>query len=341
MGIVACSKCGVPKRVGAKHEWKDNGVIVARGSDMRGVWMESDLLGAVLGGIEEQLGISIDNIVIDAKRRGAKIYVDSMLAGPRGAPLHFRPLRKIAYLYMIRQAEAIGLAKSRIASYKAGDSLLLEAELVYHDPIFTGDVCGAFESIERIRARAGYEREGNITRIEINAWEDAPEEERLQVDYGKPGPARAGFERCQACGTPLQVRNWYWDLENGKVTDGASGEWIIFIDIGGINAVFRELERELGEDIPHMLAEQTRSFYRGLRERKPDAFQQGIAFIKTRGFGVPASDNPSPEEMAAGIEILNPFNAPMVAGAVVGSLVDGDTFGWKVSPEGALKVLVG
>lgn len=339
MAADKCAECGVPKRVGAKHRWKDNGVIVAKGSDMRGVWMEGDLLSAVLGGIEERLGIPIDHIIIDAKRRGAKIYVDNVLAGPLGKALRLKRLRKLAYDYMIKQAEAIGLAQPRILSYKPGQHLVLEALNVYNNAIFTGDVCGAFESIEGTRAKAEYEEGSEKTTIRIETWHDAPDEERLWIDYGDPLPAQAGFSRCSSCGTPKGASRWQWNLEQGRVIDGSSGAWLIFIDIGGINAVFRELERELGEEIPQVMMDSARRFYAGLREKGAKEAHGDLSFLALRGFGVPVPHAPTREDLANGIKVLNPFNMPIVAGAVAGIMADGEEkVGWTGTPEAHLEL---
>lgn len=339
MGIGVCRSCGVPKRVGRKHEWKDTGVIVARQTDQRGVWMESGLLETVLGGIEEQLGIPIDHIIIDAKRRGAKLYVDNILTGPTGMILRFKLLRRAGYTYMIKQAEAIGLAQPKISEYRAERSFVLEARFVYHDAIFTGDVCGAFESIEGIRARPSYERSGEYTTIRIEAWENAPEEERLQVEYATPKPAQAGYSRCPVCGTPQEIAEWRWDPERGKVMDSATGEWLIFIDIGGLNAVFRELENELGEEIPRLIADLTREFYSRLRNDHRGKTLEDLSFLKIRGFGVPESGIPTGEDPTKGTVIRNPFNASIVAGAAAAVCCGEDEgFDWKSPEDGVVEV---
>lgn len=89
----SCRHCGVPRRFHAKHEYLDNGIIVTKGSDLRGIFIERALLRDIIEGIESRLGIPIERIVIDAKRRDAKLYVDDVLSGLLGRILRLKRLR--------------------------------------------------------------------------------------------------------------------------------------------------------------------------------------------------------------------------------------------------------
>jgi hypothetical protein len=301
--------------VAAKHTWKDNGVIETRPVALRGVWMERDLLQGVIDGIQESLGLPIDHLVIDAKRRDARLYVDNMLHGLAGKVIRHRLIRKAAYSYMIGQAASIGLARAKVLEYRAGEYLLGRAENVYQESVFAGDVCGCFESVERVRAKAFRNSVGDTFILKIEAWPDGPEEERLELERSPEADARVSFQRCGRCGLPREAADWRWEYDKGLVFDGSTGRRIVFIDTGGINAVFRELASELGEEIPRIIADKTRRFYEELFPTAP-VKTPDLRLLEVRGYGVPEIISPSPEELAAGLKVSNPFNPPMVAGAV-------------------------
>ncbi len=312
----ACGGCGVPRRVAAKHIWKDNGIIETRPIALRGVWMERDLLQGIISRIEKSLGLPIDRIIIDAKRRDARLYVDNMLHGLAGRLVRLRPVRKAAYSYMIGQAASIGLARAKVLEYRPGEYLLGQATDVYQQAVFTGDVCGCFESVEGIRAKPYGAMMGDAFVLRIEAWPEGPEEERLELERTPEVEAHVSFRRCGRCGLPEEVSGWRWDYGRGMVFDGTTGQRIVFIDTGGINAVFRELAAELGEEIPRLIAEETRGFYSGLFSGTPAGRKPNLRMLEIRGYGVPAATDPDKEQCAAGLRVSNPFNAPMVAGAI-------------------------
>lgn len=339
MNVGKCSSCGTPKRVATKHEWRNDGVIVSRESDLRGIWVESGLLHAVLDGIEEQLGVPIDHIVIDAKRRDAKLYVANLLKGHQEMLLGLKPIRRVAYLSTIRQASALGLANTHLLEYRPERLLVLRADHVYHEPLFAGDTCGAFEAIEGVRAVPSYGKVGRSTFLAIEASMDAPEDERLEPEADSTVPSWITYNRCPACGLPLEVSSWKWDIRDGHVEDGNTGEWIVFMNIGGFNAVFRELVRELGEDIPGLAAGLCRSYYEGLRDKHSRSPFNGLSFMKLRGFGTPEHENPTRDELSEGVVVRNAFNGPIVAGmvAAVYGKAGGDV-SWEDTAPGTLTV---
>lgn len=325
--------------MGSKHQWLENGVIVTKGTALRGVFIESSLLGSVFDGIAERLGIPIGHIVIEAKRRDAKIYVDSMMKGLSGRIMKTKLLRRTAYDYMVKQAAAIGLAYVEILDYRPGESLILMMDSIYNPSLFTGDVCGAFESIEGVRAKAVHGMVGERLFMMVQAWPDEPEEERLELGEESWIHALSSGQLCPSCGVPSDLSRWNWSVEEGKVTDDVTGEWLVFVDTAGINAVFRELERELGEDIPMMIADLSREYYLRLDRKKGAPFLQDLRFLEYRGYGVSESVYPRTENGGKSVVIRNPWNAAMVAGCVSAACgLDGSTVVWDEPKEGKMAV---
>ena len=307
----------------------------------RGILVERDVFAGTLEHIEETLAMPIDHIVIDAKRQDAKLYVDDVVSGIPGMIVRLRPFRRLGYLIMVRQAAAIGLAAAKLLRYKPGVEFVGRAHPVYHPVLFVGDVCGAFESLERKRAMPYYGRIGEALYCELHVDASLPADERLELERTPEVPAQAGFRRCGACGVPLGVNNFRWELAQGKIIDRTTGEWIIYIDVEGLNAILRELEEELGEDIPRMVSRHCFNVYRRLARAFPASYLENLAFMKVRGFGVPDRDDPTRQELEAGVAIRNAFNPPLIAG-MVAAIYGGDDpeFGWEVPEPGVLLVKV-
>lgn len=342
MGVLSCGECGIPRLISLMHRWRDDGILVSRMGAVRGIFIERGAFAGSLDSIEEALGAPIDHIIIEAKRRDAKLYVDDILAGPLGAAVRLRPLRRLSYLVIIRQGATIGLAKSELLAYKPGERLIGRANPVYHPVLFTADVCGAFESIEGRRARAEYGRVGESWYAEMRTDENLPRDERLGLERTAEVPAQADHERCGACGVPRQIMGFRWETKEGKIIDTATGEWVIYINVAGLNAILRELEGELGETIPSLVCEHSFRYYRGLVERSSTGEFSDLAFMTARGWGVPEATNPTPQQLADGIKIRNAFNGPLIAGAVAAICGGGKAeYSWRDVEPGIVEVKAG
>ena len=78
-----------------------------------------------------------------------------------------------------------------------------------------------------------------------------------------------------------------------------------------------------------------------IKKEFPESHLENLAFLKDRGLGVPASEDPGPDELEAGLEIRNAFNGPILAG-LVAALYGGDDpdFGWDDLEPGVVKITV-
>ena len=67
--VQVCAECGVPEYITSEHVWLNDGLIAQR-RDQRHVvvFAESGNLDPLFSGIEEIIGVSIDRIVLAARR---------------------------------------------------------------------------------------------------------------------------------------------------------------------------------------------------------------------------------------------------------------------------------
>jgi hypothetical protein len=341
MGTMTCKGCGIPKLFCWGNRWTDDGILESQPIGMRRlIMMERELMMGIFQGLEERLGVSIEHLIFEAKRKDAVLYVSDLLPPLLGRFVRLSPLRRFAYMVMIKQAALIGLGKARMLEYEPGRRLVGRISPVYCKALFTGDVFGAFESIEGVKAKHNYGEIGDDLFFNIEPWEDAPEEGRLEPEEGIVVPATANYFRCDVCGLPREISFLRWEPETGKIIDSRTGEWVFIQGIGALNAVYRELEEELGEEIPHLVADLTWIYYQRMKDEHPQVFKD-LNFIKVRGLGVPDSDNPTPSELKKGLSIRNGFNGPMLAG-MVAAVMGGDypKWSWESPEEGVVKVTV-
>ncbi|MDY6795500.1 MAG: hypothetical protein SWK76_09535 [Actinomycetota bacterium] len=304
--------------------------------------IEKEVFSGILESIEDKLGVPIDHIIIDAKRRDAKLYVDDILSGVLGKVIRQPWLRVFGYKIMILQASYIGLAKMRLLSYKPGRRFIGVVESVYHPALFMGDVCGAFESLEGVRAKPEYGRVGDNWYMELTPSGEYPGEDRLELEKLPEVPARAGYDRCPECGVPRNIGDTLrWEPRRGKIVDKVTGKWIIYVDVEALDAILRELAKELGEEIDAQGVERSFKIYRDLKKEFPGSHLENLAFLKDRGLGVPASEDPGPDELKAGLEIRNAFNGPILAG-LVAALYGGDDpdYAWDNLKPGVVRITV-
>lgn len=68
------------------------------------------------------------------------------------------------------------------------------------------------------------------------------------------------LERCSTCGSPAGLSSFEWSLEEGIITNLSTGRRMALMGPDVLEAVFSELEVELGDVIPHAVVEAQRRF---------------------------------------------------------------------------------
>lgn len=267
-GVKLCRECGVPLMVSREHTWHDNGIITQnRDPDHRMVFVESGNIDGVFGGIEEILGLSIEKIIIESKRREVKEYVEKMLSPlARRAARHIGIGRVVGNLSMNGRAFGygdIGLVERRRKG-EDSDFITMSVRNPHSVLFFSGEVLGAWEAIDGRDHYVEREQVGDDTfhvtcRVGAHPMEL---QERLRVRSRRYKPGSIAYERCSTCDVPLNVAKYGWDLDAGTIKHPDHGRRMSVFGPRGMEAILDDLEAELGEAIPEVVIEAQRRYVR-------------------------------------------------------------------------------
>ncbi len=291
--VKLCPQCGVPEGVGKAHRWHSNGTITqVKDPDHRMVLSEAGSLDRLFERVEERIGLSIEPIIVEAKALSTRFYWESML--PRwkcSMALRVGFERLVEGLQ--QQGRVMGYGEIRFEDVRAvkgrPDYVSIRMKDPYSVPLFMGDFKGIFEAVAGIRASVEYERleDGWLRLMATNSGLPVEEPERLGIRYYPLKPGNIAMERCGRCLAPLALSSMEWDVEAGTILDRTSGRRMALFGPGGVNAVFRELELELGEDVSQVIveAEKQNTRERALRSEALMGVEKFREVTALRGLG--------------------------------------------------------
>jgi len=370
--IKVCDKCGVPLMVSGELSWDDNGVISSKSSPRnRWVFYESENIDPLFKGIEELIGMPIEHIVIESRRRETKKYIERVfpsevrrqlgLGGEAGEEGGLPPteeeretgiaISKNLTLSVIDVARVYGYGDQWLSDiWESGDEHPWRSAFMrnpYSLLLSTADILGSVEAFEQIDMRVKYEKTADDTYMLTAYPGEHPLElkgrlSRIRYDF-KPGDVH--YERCSICGAPEVVGCYIWDLEKGTITDPDTGRRMAIFGPHSIDSIFNDLELELGEAIPEMVIEAQRRYIQSAwsadewRRRAPD-FQRLLAL---RGLGNLAHFEGDREGLTVTLQ-NSCLHLPMVG--IVQALVemayraDSSTYEWDFAEDGDLTVTV-
>ena len=312
--IEVCDKCGVPLMVSGELSWDDNGVISSKSSPRhRWVFFESENIDPLFRGLEELIGVPIEHIVIESRRREARKYLERVFPPEVREILKYKgeasagggePLTQEEKETKKATAKAVTVSVHDVARiFGYGD--LVPGELWEQDHDFpwrstlvghpysllfnTAESLGSCEAFEGIDLWVEYEEVGEDKYRFTSYVAEHPIElkgrlKRKRYDF-KPGEIH--YECCPQCGVPNHIGRYIWDLDNGTITDPDTGRRMAIFGPMSLDSILDDLEDELGEAIPELVIESGRRYIRSAwstdewRRRAPD-FQRMIAL---RGLG--------------------------------------------------------
>lgn len=267
--LIRCSMCGTPRHIYRQIIWRDNGTVCQRRNpDHRSVFIESENIDGVFRGIEEIIGLPIEHIVIESRSRSAADYLEHIL------PAAAKPLLRLIGLkpvirQMGRMIKALGYGDLELVEMKIkgreDDYLTLRIRGPYSLPMVRGDIAGAvqvfdgryFSTTVRQTAPTEYELTGRVD-------ENPPDlRERLAWRIYNYKEENIELERCPSCGVPKAFSQFEYDIEKGIIRSKATGRRLVGIGPAALEAIFDELEREIGDTIPQVVIDAQRRFVTG------------------------------------------------------------------------------
>ena len=341
-------ECGVPKRFVKEHAWLDNGTIVQRENpDHRMIFIENENIQCTFSGVEEIIGMSIERIITEAKRRATFDFVDHMLPGIVKAIVKLVGLRPV-----VNNVTALGMVMGfgdvRLDSIRRvhgkGDYVVIRCKELYSLPLFSGDIAGTFNAADR--------REVGLTREEVGPDEHlitchiTPHplelQERLQTTEYSRKQGDIEFEPCPKCKGPMALTRYRWHTDRGVIISQTSGHRMIAIGPASLDAVIEELEKELGDTIPRVVVEAQKRFVRAGfysidEARSQESLREALAL---RGMG--NLKEITWKENGLSFRLENPCLVPVLVGLVQGifEMVTGrdSKVEWEHTADGDLVV---
>jgi hypothetical protein len=265
-----CPECGAPGYMTSEHIWLPSGAIVqTKDPSHRMVFFEPENIDPLFQGIEKIIGVPIEQIIIDSKRRATRDYISKLV------PEQVKEmLRKKELDIRVMQSRQMDLAwimgSGRLTlldiRYELDDDdfILERAENPYSIPMLCGDIIGVNEGT--------LDRDLGCTYVQVSpdvydfrAFVSTHPEELEDRAQRKVYTDREGdieLEKCSVCGAPKALSTLQWDTEKGTIRNKYTGRRMTLNGETPMQATFEELEEELGETIPQVVVEAQRLFTR-------------------------------------------------------------------------------
>jgi hypothetical protein len=291
--IKPCKECGVPFMVSKGHTWNSNGVLTqADNPDNRMTFYEANNFVGAFGRLAGMIGMPIDKIIVESKRREAKEYVEKMLS-----PLARRVARTVGVRMVAdnlsKTGRTLGFGDVGLVGFRRkgndDDYITLSVKGPHVIQFLSGETLGAWEAIDGRECNVTFEEKGdNQYHITCRVGSHPVElKERLQFRDYQYKPGDIDLKRCPSCGVPLDVAYYNWDLAEGTVRHPETGRRMAIVGPRGVEAIIDDLAAELGQAIPATVVEAQRQHVKQAMKDDdwkgaPTDYRQALAF---RGLG--------------------------------------------------------
>jgi len=311
------------------------------------VFMECDNTAGVFARIEEILGLSIERLINESVGRLTYEYVDNIVPGIVLKIFRMISLKPLA-ANVASLGRVIGLGDVELLSMRIkgdeGDYVTIGGRNLYYLPAYCGMVMGAMEALSGQECSMTYE-ETSPGYYEVTTHVSThPRElkERFQwPEYaGKAGDI--ALEKCSRCGGPKELSAYEWKMDDGMILRRSDGRRMLIDGPAETDAIFVELEKELGGDIPRVVIAAQRDFTKGGLHSPQEiadleTFRRMLAF---RGLGNVREMERDPERLRLRIE--NPCMHLLLVGLAQGLFElatsrDSDVQ-WSLAGDGDLRI---
>ncbi len=287
--VKLCPECGVPRRISKENRWQDNGAILTFDRDKvreRSAFYEVAGLNEFFRNVEALIGESMFRIIVEARRKDVLGFLEKYLSGMRGVLARSLGGR-IVYHNVATVGATFGLGHFEVREVKRGEYFTVYCRNVYSVPLLAGDLMATFNAVERLPAAIDIkEVEGGLVCTVSRGERDETISSRLEPVYVAPKPGSIRFERCTRCDTPLYMKDVVYDYGEGIITDKHTGRRMTFLSTSNMEAIFREFEQELGEEIMPVILEAQRDYAKKTLRGDELASQSDVRdFFAIRGLG--------------------------------------------------------
>ena len=285
--LEVCKTCGVPRMISTMFGWGDNGVISISGSPKaRMAFYGSGNIDNIFRGVEELIGVPIEHIVMERKRRDTRRFMERVFPEEikrTAAIFGERQIDKVSSVEPGRRQEILEIGEALNSQATAIGTVYGDGDIRYSDMwelwdtfpwrtqivrnpysviLFSADVLATVEAFEQRDMRVKYERVSDDIYLVSTVPGEHPIElaERLKRKVYETKPGDISYELCSECGVPQDVARCRWNLEEGTIIDPQTGRRMAFFDPAAIDTVFDDLEAELGESVPEMIIEAQRRY---------------------------------------------------------------------------------
>ncbi len=326
-----CGECGIPLAYARYLRWYPNGTII--GTDRgrtRLAFLETELINSIIEGISAYIGLDIQPVVVEAERRIGRRFIETIVPSAYVKLGLYRLPRDISVIeppsrYIFDHVAGLGYGRFFILSYKRRKRMTVLCRNPYSDGMLIGDSLGVWEFLEQKQGAYRGERENGMLRITLmETVEPRPHLEERLIPYAPVYlPGKLDYRICGGgCRLPaFPGKTYEWDLEEGVITDRRTGMRIACVPTASLDAVFRELEEELGQEIPRIINEITRrkvrDFLAGAALGGEDGFREQLREMPLRGFGNPFIERI--DDRSCVVRVENPFSPALLEGILAGA----------------------
>lgn len=331
-----CRECGFPRTFSRFFEWRSDGTIIGRDlarNESQISFLPCGELERVFDSLSETIGLSVDRFLTQAEKNvGKAFFANTPLKVLRHAPhnRHVRPeFVARAMVRLVRfYVAGLGFGIISVDSYRGGDSMVLR----FRNPCFAarlvGTSLGIYESVEKMPS-AAYEcsiQDGDL--VISMSHSDEPQESlsetRLYLERVQPGIGPLEYERCGRCGVPLEAAGSFaWNIEEGIIFNRHTREREVVGAVQSVNAMMRELELELGEEVLQVIFDAQKALelerLGAVEAPLADVFWKGyLEDLGLRGLGYPLHFER--RDGGVNVEIENPYNQVLYAAKIAAAL---------------------
>ena len=327
-----CSSCGIPRMFTRFFEWRSNGTLIGTGRARFPVTLiESGEFENLFDGLSSTIGTSIDRFMIQAQKDMGKALYDRLpIRHLKLVPANrfTRPqwLAKLTISIVSRNISIFGDGRVSLDHYQVGESAVIRLKNYCLVPMLVGSAMGVYEALEEMPdSEADFSiEEGDLVIRLTHAAEKPVSESRLHLETVRPGTGPLSYRRCARCDAPLlAAQTFSWDLGEGIITNRETGARDVILSVPSVNAVFRELEKEIGEEMAELIFDTQRKLtaqrLESVNVEDPEVFwERYLTEMGLRGLGYPRLFEVKGDSIS--VEMQNAYNQDLYAARLAGAL---------------------